>query len=274
MIEMNEAQRLAEVGLNPALILQELSKRGIELPELRAYYEIDSTNKEARLYSAASSDKRTAVFIADGQTAGRGRRGRSFCSPHGVGLYMSFLLYPEGAIGNFTSITTYTAVAVCRAIERICGLHADIKWVNDIYYKGRKLGGILTEGALSGDMVTAEQVVVGIGLNVLRCGLPDGLSDIAVSLEEACGKRIDRNLLIAEIIYELLGGLGSLGSHAVLEEYRRRSFLVGRDITVHRLDRSYPARVLGIGDDMSLRIRLSDGSEEKLITGEVSVRER
>ncbi len=274
MIERNKRELWAESGLSPAFILRELKGRGIEPPELFTYYETDSTNREARAYSVACAERKSAVFIADGQTAGRGRRGRSFCSLHGVGLYMSFLLYPEGELCDFTAITTYTAVAVCRAIERICGLCADIKWVNDIYYKGKKLGGILTEGALSSDMRTAEHVVVGIGLNVLRCELPDGLSDIAISLEEACGRRLDRNLLAVEIICELLGGLDSLSSPAVLEEYRRRCFLIGREITVHRLDRSYPARVLGIGEDMSLRIRLGDGRVENLITGEISVREK
>ena len=123
-------------------------------------------------------------------------------------------------------------------------------------------------------MKTASYIVVGIGLNVLRAPMPEELSGIVLSLEEACGRAYDRNLLIAEILYEFLGGLSSLGSPSVREEYRRRCFLVGREVVVNRLDRSYPARVVGISDDMSLLLRLADGSEEKLNTGEVSVREK
>jgi hypothetical protein len=104
--------------------------------------------------------------------------------------------------------------------------------------------------------------------------LPDEIRDIAVSLEAATGRKYDRGLLVAEITAEFMSALSRLGSSDIIEEYRRRSFLVGREITVHKLNSSYPARVLGIGDDTSLRIRLADGSVESLITGEVSVREK
>lgn len=187
---------------------------------------------------------------------------------------MSFLLTNAGELGSFTSVTAFTAVAVARAIERVCGLHVDIKWVNDIYYKGKKLGGILTEGALSEDMRTASYVVIGIGLNVLRAELPKELTDIASSIEEVTGGRVDRGLLISEIVSELERGIGNFASAEVVEEYRRRSFLVGREVTVHKLGGAYSARVVGIGDDMSLKLLLPDGTREDLITGEVSVRAR
>ena len=267
-----EKRRLCEVGLSAEVIERELNERGIPIPRINIAWESESTNNDAREYCEEHRD--TAVFIADGQTAGRGRRGRSFASPHGAGIYMSILFCPDGSLCDLTAVTTFTAVAVCRAIERVSGLCADIKWVNDIYYKGKKLGGILTEGALAEDMKSAKYVVVGIGLNVLRAQMPEELSDIALSIEEACGKVCDRNLLISEIISEFMDGLSSLGTADILDEYRRRCFLLGREVTVHRLDRSYFAEVTGIADDASLLLRLPDGSTEKLNTGEVSVRER
>ena len=273
MIEKNEKQLIAESGLAPSLISAELSRRLDNPPELFASYEIDSTNRRARSYHEDGAG-RPAVFIADGQMAGRGRRGRSFSSPHGSGVYMSLLIYPEGELRDFTAVTTYTAVAVCRAIERVAGLHADVKWVNDIFYKGKKIGGILTEGALSSDMRTAEHVIVGIGLNVLKSELPPEVARIATSIEEMTGRRVDRNLLIAEIVAEFFSGLEKISSEEILEEYKRRSFLVGREVTVLKLNSSYPARVIGIGKDMSLTLRLVDGSIENLITGEVSIREK
>ena len=272
MMDSNDKRLLDEVGLSAEAIENELAKKGISIPHIDVVWESASTNRTAEEYSRTHSE--TAVFIADGQTAGRGRRGRSFASPHGAGIYMSILICPKENLSDLTAVTTFTAVAVCRAIERVCGLSADIKWVNDVYYGGKKLGGILTEGALSEDMRTAKYVIVGIGLNVRRTDMPEELRDIALSIEEACGKVCDRNLLIAEIISEFMGGLASLGTPEIRDEYRRRCFLIGREVTVHRLDRSYPAFALDIGEDMSLELRLADGSIEKLNTGEVSVREK
>ena len=272
MTNDREKMLLCEVGLSAEAIERELSKKGIKIPKINLVWESESTNKDAREYCEKQGD--TAVFIANGQTSGRGRRGRSFASPHGAGIYMSIALCPKGSLADLTAVTTFTAVAVCRAIERVAGLSADIKWVNDIYYKGKKLGGILTEGALSEDMMTARYVVVGIGLNVLKAELPDELRDIALSIEEASGVVCDRNILIAEIITEFIGGISALRSSEIRDEYKRRSFLIGREVTVHRLDRSYTALVTDIGEDMSLLIRLPDGNTEKLNTGEVSVREK
>ena len=270
MIYDNGTAMLAEVGLSPARLGALLAERGVK-SELWACYESESTNKDARAHYERGGCA-PAIFIADGQTAGRGRRGRSFVSPHGAGIYMSLLITNAGELGSFTSVTAFAAVAVARAIERVCGLRVDIKWVNDIYYKGKKLGGILTEGALSSDMRTASYVIVGIGINVLRSDLPDEVAEIASSIEDMTGVRVDRGLLIAEIAAELERGIDNPSAQATVEEYRRRSFLVGREVTVHKLGGSYSARVVGIGDDMSLKLLLPDGSEEDLITGEVSVR--
>ena len=176
MMDNNDKRLLREVGLSAKAIERELAKKGIEMPMINVVWESESTNRDAIEYCREHSD--TAVFIADGQTSGRGRRGRSFASPHGAGIYMSIALCPKESLSDLTAVTTFTAVAVCRAIERVCGLHADIKWVNDIYYGGKKLGGILTEGALAEDMRTARYVVVGIGLNVLKAELPDELRNI------------------------------------------------------------------------------------------------
>ncbi len=270
MMNSNEANRLAVAGLSPDRIKALLAERGVAW-EVQLSYESESTNKDARAHYERTGGG-SAIFIADGQTSGRGRRGRSFVSPHGAGIYMSLLLTGVGELGSLASVTAFTAVAVTRAIEKVCGLRADIKWVNDICYKGKKLGGILTEGALAEDMRTASYVVVGIGVNVLHTELPEELTNVASSIEDMTDRRVDRGLLIAEIAAEFERGIGDFASPEVVEEYRRRSCLVGREVTVHKLDGSYAARVVGIGDDMSLRLLLPDGSTENLITGEVSVR--
>ena len=270
MMNISEEKRLAALGLSPSRMKALLAERGVAW-DVQVVYESESTNKDARAYYERTGEG-SAFFIADGQTSGRGRRGRSFVSPHGAGIYMSILLTGVGELGSLTSVTAFTAVAVARAIEKVCGLRADIKWVNDIYYKGKKLGGILTEGSLAEDMHTASYVIVGIGINVLRSELPEELTDVAASIEEMIGRPVDRGLLIAEIAAEFERGIKDFASPEVVEEYRRRSYLVGREVTVHKLDGSYTARVVGIGNDMSLRLLLPDGSTENLITGEVSVR--
>lgn len=266
-----EILRTTESGLSASVISGALDDSCTENLHIFVSCETESTNKDAKEYYEKNGDC-TAVFIADGQTGGRGRRGRSFSSARGVGIYMSLLLCPKSELCSLTSVTTFTAVAVCRAIQRVTGLSPDVKWVNDIYYKGKKLGGILTEGALSSDMRTARYVIIGIGLNVLKSDFPEEIKSIATSLETATGKRYDRNIIIAEIIREIIGSHCDFASREIVEEYKRRSFIVGRDVTVHKLSESYDARVVGIENDMSLRIRLADGREEKLVTGEVSLK--
>ena len=250
-----------------------LDARGVASLSVYKKEVTESTNRDAREHYERTGEG-TALFIADGQTEGRGRLGRSFASARGTGIYMSLLLSPRARLAELVSMTAYVAVAVCRAIERVTGLAADIKWVNDIYYKGRKLGGILTEGVLADDGVSAKYVVVGIGINVLCTDFPAEIREIATTLEDATGVRYDRYLLAAEIAAEVLASLERFDADEVVTEYRRRSCLVGKDVTVHKLGDSYPAKVLGIEEDMSLRVRLPDGSEERLTTGEVSVRER
>ena len=250
-----------------------LDARGLADLSVYAREETESTNKDAREHYEATGEGQ-ALFIADGQTAGRGRLGRSFASTRGAGIYMSLLLSPRARLAELVSMTAYVAVAVCRAIERQTGLTADIKWVNDIYYKGKKLGGILTEGVLADDGVSAKYVVVGIGLNVLCTNFPEEIRGIATTLEDATGERYDRYALAGEIAAEILSSLDRFDAEEIVMEYRRRSCLVGKDVTVHKAGDSYPAKVLGIEEDMSLRILLEDGSEERLATGEVSVRER
>jgi len=269
--ESGEPEKLVGSGINPSLIKSGLCDAGINLPVIRFFYETDSTNTQAHNFAAQS--EKDALFIADGQTAGRGRRGRNFASAHGAGIYMSFLLHPTESLADFNAVTAYAAVAVCRAIERVSTLSPEIKWVNDVYVGGKKCCGILTEGVLSDDMITPKHVICGIGINVKKTVFPEEIADIATSLEDAGAKEIDRNRLIVEVAREFLKITGQLHAPDVREEYKRRSFLLGREITVHKLGSSYPARVVSVGDDMSLRLKLSDGSEERLVTGEVSVRE-
>ena len=229
----------------------------------------DSTNTRAKEYArSAGSEGSPAVFITRAQSAGRGTRGRAFESPDGAGLYISFLFYPALRPADAALITTYAATRVCRAVERVAGgIQAKplIKWVNDIYLNEKKLSGILTEGA-PGDNGALAYAIVGIGINIRSGALPDTLKEIATSLEDEISNTPDRSILTAKIISEFLNPMGDYYS-----EYRSRSFVIGREITVIKLTESYRAKVTDLNPDFSLKLKTPNGIEN-LFTGEVSLK--
>ena len=240
-------------------------------PRTVAYRLTDSTNKQALAFAASERPTEPVLFIASEQTAGRGRLGRSFSSPEG-GIYMTVLTpAPEG--GDLVALTTYAVTAVCRALEELTPLSPRIKWVNDVYIGERKLSGILAQGAVDPEDGRITHIAMGIGLNVRGKELAPEIEDIATTLErEGCS--IERAALASRIAEIYLSDIDKAGSPEVIEEYRRRSMLIGAQITVIKPNESYPARVLGIGDACELIIEREDGEREHLSTGDVSVRKK
>ena len=152
---------------------------------------VDSTNDELKRRAAAGCPTGT-VLVAERQTGGKGRLGRSFYSPPRGGLYMSLLLRPALPASECMAVTACTAVAVAVAAEQICGRRAEIKWVNDIMMDGKKLCGILTEGALSAETGLFDYLVVGIGVNVASAGFPEELREVATSMFGDVGNPAER----------------------------------------------------------------------------------
>ena len=186
---------------------------------LTVYSECDSTNLRAIEY-ARENGTHDAVFLADSQTAGRGRLGRSFLSPAGRGIYLSILTarLPRGE--DAVSVTAYAAVAVCRAIERLTSLSPVIKWVNDIYVGGRKVAGILAQGIVAPGSNELSGVVMGVGINVLGKELDPEIDAIATTLERE-GDAPDRERLVTEIISRLWSYCPILcGKHRIIKNYR------------------------------------------------------
>ncbi len=248
----------------------------IGLPDgvkLVAFDEIDSTNSEAR--RLALSEKGELLVVADSQSAGRGRLGRSFFSPDG-GLYMSLLLRPDRNASDATLITTAAAVSVARAIDSLgAGESARIKWVNDIYLHARKVCGILVEGQLGSDG-TLDFAILGIGVNLVPPdgGFPAEIADRAGVLFDSCDVKSVRERLAEAIVREFYSLYPRLDARDFIDEYRRRDFLVGRE--VHAVNTASGearlATVEGIGDDFALLVRYSDGSRGELSSGEVSLK--
>ena len=256
--------------LNRKKISQHIGALSKDLPII-VYKITDSTNTQAKL-AAESGKYKNAVFVANEQTAGRGRLGRSFASNRGKGLYLSVLLGGEMPADLATSLTTYMAVVASRAIGALTEIEPKIKWVNDIYAGGKKLAGILTEGKAVNDGSSLAYAVVGIGINLLKQDFPDDVRAIATTVEDECGKKVDVNELAALIVKEFFENLAFVGTQKIAEEYKSRSFLVGTEVTVIKPTTTYPATVTDITERCELKLTLEDGTEEILSTGEVSVR--
>lgn len=231
-----------------------------------AYFEpsVDSTNLVLRRMADSAADG-TAVAALE-QSAGRGRSGRSFLSPAG-GLYLSMLLRPDVEAARLPTLTPVAAVAVCRAIERVCGVFGAIKWPNDVVLGGKKICGILVESVL-GDGPPC--VIVGIGVNANTRDFPDELRAIAGSIRDVTGRDCDLETLAAALIEELDACYAAwlTGADDAAEEYRRRCLTVGREVRVR--ERRGFARA--IGDDYSLLVDYPDGTRQSVRFGEVSVR--
>ncbi len=247
---------------------------GESAPKIIYYPETDSTNTRAKLYAKEhTKSKEPVIFIADSQTAGRGRLGRSFLSAAEAGIYISFLLYPECVGADITKFTPFAAVKLSECVEELTSIAPQIKWVNDLYVGGKKLAGILVEGEMNSEGKIAY-LVCGLGINVYKTPLPDEISDIAISIEEASGERISREELVALLISKMLSSYKDFISDDVFSGYKKRLNTIGKEVNVIKPDTSYPATVKALNTDYSLTITLPDGSEEILFTGEVSVRNK
>lgn len=234
---------------------------------------VDSTNTLARQMAEKGAQEKTVVITSE-QTQGRGRRGRTFFSPDGSGIYMSILLRPDIAVSDAILVTTCAAVSVCRAIEKVCPKKAEIKWVNDIYLGDKKVCGILTEAALNVESGKPEYVVLGIGINLFEGenGFPDEIKDIATAIfDSKKDAEKYKNELVAHILDCFFEYYNCLTDKAFFDEYRSRMFLIGKPIKV-LTDPEYNAVVLDIDGDFRLKVRLENGEEKLLNSGEVSTR--
>lgn len=231
---------------------------------------LDSTNNHAKILAQQGAPHGTVV-IAESQTGGRGRLGRSFHSPAGKGLYFSMILRPNCKADRLMHLTCAAAVATCDAIEKATGLRPGIKWTNDIVFERRKLGGILTELGFQGDLVDYAVIGIGINCNHVPEDFPAELQGIATSLSMALGKSVSKPALEAALEDTLLDMI-SWDKAAMLEAYRADCVTLGREICVVQGDTIRHALALDVDENGGLRIRLHDGSTQVVAFGEVSVR--
>ena len=242
--------------------------------ELLCFAELDSTNTCLKSLALEGAANGTAVIAAH-QTAGRGRMDRTFQSPAGKGLYLSVLLRPDLPPERFLPVTTLAGVAVCDAVEKLCGVRPKLKWPNDPVLHGRKLAGVLTELVIGEDGKPAIVLGIGVNLSQREADFTPDVAAIATSLV-AEGFDISCETLAAALLKELdrmyqnllLGDLEHW-----LQRYRQDCINLGKTVQLlHPDGRRETAQAVGIDADFGLVVRLADGREEVIRSGEVSVR--
>lgn len=266
--------RLVEV---PDVLLEReiASYLGDRTGSILCFDTIDSTSSYLKRIALENAPDKT-VAVANMQTAGRGRISRSFQSPANKGVYLSYLMRPRLSPAALLPVTALCAVAICNAIESVCGTRPQIKWVNDLLLNGKKICGILTEMAVEGETGLLQYAVLGIGINVYQkkedfCG---EIAETATSLTAELGGTISRAQLAAAMIRELdllYDKLGK-GYEEELAAYRRDCVTLNREIQIISGDSSERAYALDIDEQFGLIVRDGEGKIRTVSSGEVSVR--
>ena len=255
-------------------ILENLSPQYPWRDHFHCFAEIDSTNDRLKSMARNNAPHGT-VLIADRQTGGHGRLGRSFLSPEGVGIYLSILLRPGCTPMELMHLTCAAAVAMCDALEASTGLRPGIKWTNDLVFGKRKLGGILTELGLSPKGMV-DYAIIGIGINCCQqpADFAPEIQSIAGSLAMAAGREIHRCRVAAAMMEALHQMDSTLLTHkdAMLDQYRADCITVGQDISLLRGNQIRHGHALTVDDSGALVVRYDDGTTEAVNSGEVSVR--
>jgi BirA family biotin operon repressor/biotin-[acetyl-CoA-carboxylase] ligase len=235
------------------------------------FAETDSTQRVARDLARGGAEEGTVV-VAEAQTAGRGRLGRSWHSPSGVNVYASIVLRPPLPPARVPQLALVAGLAVAEAVERTASVRAQLKWPNDVIVDDRKLAGILTE--MDAEVERVQHVVVGIGINVNVDAFPDELRDRATSLRHATGAPVARAPLLAALLAALEARYDRFveGGFAPLRgPWQARSWLDGKEVRVAAPEGQLTGRVLGLDDDGALRIAAADGTVQRVVAGEVTL---
>ena len=234
---------------------------------------IDSTNTQAKKMAAAGAPHGT-VLIAGHQTGGRGRMGRSFHSPAGLGIYLSVILRPNCDPHDLMHLTCATGCAMCDAVEHTTGFRPGIKWINDLVFGGKKLGGILVEMSLAASG-QVHYAVVGIGINCshIPTDFPPEIRNIAGSLAMVTGGSVSSAQLAAAMVDALFRMDQELltGKRNIMARYRKDCVTIGQEVKVMS-DPPKPGVALDVDDDGGLIVRFTDGQIDTISAGEVSVR--
>ncbi|MFA7468583.1 MAG: biotin--[acetyl-CoA-carboxylase] ligase [Desulfotomaculaceae bacterium] len=238
--------------------------------------ELPSTNDAARKLARAGCPEGTVV-VTESQTGGKGRMGRPWFSPRGKGLWFTIVLRPPVNPAQTPQVTMVAAVAVAETIREHTGVEADIKWPNDILVHGKKLCGILVE--LNAEMDRVNFMVVGMGLNVNvpRSEFPPEISNIATSLQAESGRHIPRVPLLRALLKSFEDWYRlwlDEGFAPILSKWRELCVTLDCPVTVHTIRESYTGHAIDVDQTGALLVKTEDGSIERLLAGEVTLRKK
>ena len=261
--------------LSPENIRRQLGELGSSIA-LEVRDSVDSTNTLVK-HLAEQGGREGMVVIAQHQTAGKGRLGRSFYSPKGTGLYLSILLRPKFSAQEALSITTAAAVAVAEAVDQVTGKEggeAKIKWVNDVYYRYRKVCGILTEASIDFETGGLHYAVLGIGVNLTPPpgGFGPDIAPVAGALFPQAPAPGTKTELAAAILSGFFRYYQDLPRRSYMKEYQRRSLLTGVEITFQEGEDLREGLVTGVDDQARLLVRLPGGETKVFSAGEVNIK--
>ena len=236
-----------------------------------------STNDLAKLYANQNSTT-PAIFISEEQTAGRGRLGRKFVSPSKTGLYISLCLFPTIALEDLSLITCATAVACVETLEELTGKSLNIKWVNDLFYQDKKVGGILTEVISDFESQQVQALIVGMGINLIDSpqSFPEELHSIVGSIFSSKTKydnsSFNRNHFIAQFLEKWTFYYQNLSKRDFIESYKEHSNVIGKFVNIFEGNQTYSAYAKDIDENGHLIIEKEDNTLHSLSYGEVSIR--
>lgn len=232
---------------------------------------VDSTNTYAKTLAQSGAPQGTCV-LAGTQTGGRGRMGRQFSSPEGMGVYLSVILRPNCKAEDLMHLTCCAGVAMCDAVEQAADIRPQIKWINDLVVNQRKLGGILTELSVN-SAGFVDFAVIGIGINCTQqlSDFPEELQTIATSLSVATGKQIAPVQLASKMLLAL-SQMDITQKASILKQYKADCLTLGQQVVILRGDEKRYGKAIDLDADGGLIVEFSDGHRETVSSGEVSVR--
>ena len=241
--------------------------------KLEVYTETDSTNNRAKFLAVNENAPDGTLIVAEKQTGGRGRMGRTFESPFGSGIYFTVVLRRHLEMQSAPLITSCVAVAVAEAIEKLSGADTKIKWVNDVFINDKKVCGILTEAGMNFETRQLDYAVVGIGINtgLVENSLSNDVLNVATSIEAETGIRVKRAELVAEVMNGFEKHLETLESKDYMNEYRKRSLIIGKRIVVSKGNSEKEAIADDIDNNAFLIVKYDDGTTETLSSGEARI---
>lgn len=262
-VKINSVKKRGYKIISGDLLLPEVIAKELKIP-VTINEKSESTQLDAK--NNMEFDKQSHLYLAPSQEKAKGRFGRQFFASKQGGIYMSLHLKPNVPFEEIKPYTLMVASSIVKAISRLTGIETDIKWVNDIYYNGKKIAGILTEAISSVETGLITDVIIGVGINFYITDFPKAISQKAGSLFSS-QPTITRNELITEIWKLFL----TIPEKDLVKVYKEKSLVLNKQVTFSENDIEFSGLAIDITNQGHLLVKLDNGQEKLLRSGEISL---